>query len=173
MNQFEAAKHFYEQAREQILAAPCNEWAVDPYAWTPYIRMTPIEDWLWSDIRDANAVFYPQYPVDRFFVDFANPVAKVAIECDGAAFHQDKAKDAARDKRLAELGWAVYRITGSECRTDYDEETGEIGYGRKFVDAIADYYGLKRDAKPRKVVSGTDLYVPLIEHLLSVNELRA
>lgn len=35
--------------------------------------MTPIERWLWADIRHADAVFYPQYPVGNFFVDFANP----------------------------------------------------------------------------------------------------
>ena len=110
-----------------------SEWGVDPYAWEHEggIRMTPIEVAMWSDIRMEGAVFYPQYPVDKFFLDFANPVAKVALECDGYAFHLDKEKDAARDARLSELGWTVYRFTGRECMQDTEE--GEDEDGRPFV----------------------------------------
>lgn len=145
MNQYEAARRFYLTHTPLIMAAPRNEWASDAYAWDGWITMTPIEAWLWGDIRDANAVFYPQYPVGRFFVDFANPRAKVAIECDGKAYHQDLAKDMARQKEIEAMGWAVYRITGSECRTDFNDETREYGYARMFIEEIVDLHGLRRD----------------------------
>lgn len=97
MNNWNALREHYARHAKVIEACDRNEWAMDPYAWsTGIMRMTPIEEWLWHDIRDANAVFYPQYPIGGFFVDFANPRAKVAIECDGAAFHLDKSKDEAR-----------------------------------------------------------------------------
>lgn len=168
MNQWEAAKWFYDRHRHFILEEARNEWAIDPYAWSPYIRLTPIEEWLWGDIRNANLVMYPQYPVAGFFLDFANPVAKVAIECDGAAYHQDKAKDAARDAKLAALGWKVYRITGSQCRTDFDEETMQPGYASVFVEAIGQIHGLKRGGHA-EMKDGLDLAISVAGLMLELN----
>lgn len=79
--------------------------------------MTPIESAIWQDIRQMGLPLWPQLPVGRVFVDFGNPVKRVAVECDGAAWH-DAAKDAKRDAYLGEMGWRVYRITGRDCRTD-------------------------------------------------------
>jgi hypothetical protein len=135
-------RRHYHGARPAILAARANEWAIDPYAWNGLIWLTPIEEWLWADIRQAGAVFYPQYPVGLVFVDFANPKAKVAIECDGAAFHQDKAKDAARDRLLESQGWTVYRLTGKACRTEFDDETRSKGEARQFIDLICAAHGV-------------------------------
>jgi hypothetical protein len=162
---WDAIKWFYREHEAAILNGPRNEWAMDPCAWLPVIQLTPIEQWLWGDIRDANAVFYPQWPVAGVFVDFANPAAKVAIECDGAAYHQDKEKDAARDARLEALGWTVFRISGSGCRADCDSETGEPGYGRRFIDAIASEYGLKRTGKGRRL-DGYDCAVSVVNTLM-------
>lgn len=168
MNQFEAALQFYKSETPMILAQKRNEWASDPYSWCEVIRMTPIEAWFWGDIRNANVVMYPQYPVGRFFVDFANPVAKVAIECDGKTYHQDKAKDAARDAELRSMGWSVYRITGRECMTDFDEEEIEYGYARKFIEAIASLHGLKRgDSSCGK--DGFECAMSVIDHILKMN----
>ena len=96
-------RRFYEMASDQISAAGRCEWGIDPYEVDWVSIFTPIESALWHDIRAAGAVLYPQYPVGRYFVDFANPVAMVAVECDGAAWHQDKAKDAKRDAELADM----------------------------------------------------------------------
>lgn len=141
---FQNIHDFYKRHEKTIMSGPSNEWAIPAYAWDPLVNMTPIEEWLWADIREANAVFYPQWPIAGFFLDFANPVAKVAIECDGAAFHKDKEKDAARDSKLGEMGWVVYRLTGRECRTDYDEETGESGFARQTIDHICTTHNVKR-----------------------------
>lgn len=168
MNQFEAALYFYKTETPKILAEKKNEWAIDPYAWDVFIKLTPIEQSLWSDIRNANVVMYPQYPVGKYFVDFANPVAKVAIECDGKAYHLDKEKDAARDADLNSKGWTVYRITGRECMTDFDEEKMEHGYARKLIDAIANFHGLKRE-NSKSGVNSFDASMILIDHLLRSN----
>lgn len=143
MNNFDAIKQFYGMFNPQIMAAKKNEWGIDPYEWDQgLIQMTPIESWLWHDIRAVDAVFYPQYPVAGFFVDFANPRAKVAIECDGEAFHQDKEKDEARDKKLTDAGWTVYRITGKDCRSGVS--TDEPSLARAFIERISSNHNIKR-----------------------------
>jgi very-short-patch-repair endonuclease len=137
-NKWDAISRFYKHVTPLILNAKSNEWAIPPYEWEECdgIVFTPIETALWHDIRAANAVMYPQYPIYGMFVDFANPVAKVAIECDGAEFHKDKARDAARDEILQSKGWMVYRITGRDCKTDFDEETKQEGNAKKFINEI-------------------------------------
>lgn len=122
-----------------------NEWACNPYAFEEAgITLTPIESWLWHDIRAVDAVLYPQFPVAGFFVDFANPVAKVAIECDGKNFHTNIARDELRDKKLASLGWNVYRITGADCRSGVGEESPGKSAARHFIESIASIHGIKR-----------------------------
>lgn len=144
MNQFQIASKFYESVTPLILAQKQNEWAVDPNSWDDVLRMTPIESAIWEHIRNANAVLYPQYPVEEFFADFANPVARIAIECDGLDFHQDKAKDAERDRRFHELGWLVYRIPGRLCVTEFDEDEMEEAFAAKFIRAISEVHSLIR-----------------------------
>lgn len=141
---FNALRKFYELANQEIVDAGRAEWGIDPYEvdWLPVF--TPIEYGLWSDIRNCNAILYPQYPVGRYFVDFANPVAKVAIECDGAIWHTNKEKDRARQDDIESLGWSVYRISGRDCFGDFNEETMKHGESRKFIDNIVDCHHISR-----------------------------
>lgn len=142
---WEMIAQYYAMFTPMILAERSSEWAIDPYAWdTGLIRMTPIETWLWHDIRAENLILYPQYPTEGFFVDFANPAAKVAIECDGREFHLDKEKDAARDKKLAAAGWHVYRITGSDCRDGVGMEDESKSKPRVFLRDIAARHKIRR-----------------------------
>jgi very-short-patch-repair endonuclease len=76
--------------------------------------MTPIEAALWHEIRLAALPFYLQYPVGRRFVDFGDPVMRIAIEADGKAYHTPE-KDAQKDAELAEQGWTVFRVTGRDA----------------------------------------------------------
>jgi hypothetical protein len=69
--------------------------------------------------------------VDKYFIDFAHPLKKIAIECDGKDFHLNKEKDQIRSRVLRDLGWTIYRISGSDCKRvpgneyfDYDEQQG-------------------------------------------------
>ena len=146
MNNWSAIVRFYAERHEDIMNCRSDEWALDPYEWDVrgLLRMTPIEQALWSDMRDTGMVMYPQYPVDGVFVDFGNPKAKVAIECDGLAYHLDKEKDAARDARLNALGWHVYRFTGRECMSDFDEETMEPGIAKQLLRLICRAHPVSR-----------------------------
>jgi hypothetical protein len=153
-NNWRAIRAFYRAAEADILAAGPSEFGVDPYLWDveSIIHFTPIEQWLWHDIRACAAVLYPQYPIGRVFVDFANPAAKVAIECDGAAWH-DPATDAKRDATLKALGWTVYRFQGWECRTDYDPETGKPGIARVRMREICERHEISRNYAQRRPTS--------------------
>lgn len=133
----EAAKH-YRACRSEILDAGRSEWGVDPYEWECFSRVSPIESDLWREIRTVDAVFYPQFPIGPFFADFCNPVAGVVIECDGAAWHQDKAKDAKRQAFIEREGYTVYRITGRDCKDE--------AIASEFVRAIAQRHKLIRGA---------------------------
>lgn len=139
-----ALRQFYAMADKEIKEAGASEWGIDAYEVDWLSVFTPIEYALWHDIRGHNCILYPQYPVGRYFVDFANPVAKVAIECDGASWHQDAEKDASRQAEIEALGWTVYRITGRDCKTDFNEETMEPGAAKKFIKRIAAMHGIRR-----------------------------
>lgn len=115
MTRFEESFRHYKSSMNQIMAAGSSNWGVDPYEWECFTRMTPIESALWAAIREAGIVMYPQFPIGPFFADFCNPVAKVVIECDGAAWHQDKEKDARRQQFIEEQGYTVLRIPGSSA----------------------------------------------------------
>ncbi|WP_253724679.1 endonuclease domain-containing protein [Burkholderia multivorans] len=113
---FSALRHNYRlyaaavERGEESWAPPCDPYVIADWA----ALFTPIEAAIWSDIRCYGLPFWPQFPVGRFVVDFADPVRKIALECDGAAFH-DRAKDARRDAILADMGWKTYRIPGRDC----------------------------------------------------------
>lgn len=131
----EAAKH-YRACRTEILEAGRSEWGVDPYEWECFSTLSPIEFDLWCCIRQVDAVFYPQFPIGRYFADFCNPVAGVVIECDGAQWHQDAEKDAKRQKAIEEEGFTVYRITGKQCQDE--------SFAKEFVRQISERHSLIR-----------------------------
>lgn len=122
--QFEAIKRHYRQYASEFKNGRSDEWCIPAYAWknpSSGIRLSPIEEFMWEEIRLRNAIFYPQWPADRFFIDFANPHAMVGIECDGEAFHRDVTKDRIRQEELEGLGWTIYRIKGWACnRREYE-----------------------------------------------------
>lgn len=146
-NNWRAIRAHYAEFGPEILAYRRDEWAIDPYQWdmgSGMIQMTPIEMNFWADARNANAVLYPQWPACGYFLDFANPVAKVAIECDGHAYHLDREADAKRQAKLEAAGWTIYRISGRECNMDYDEETHAESPGKVLIDRICADHGIKR-----------------------------
>lgn len=84
--------------------------------------MTPIEYSCWCAMRRLGALpFNFQFQIGRFFVDFADPVQQLVIECDGKRWH-DAHKDAARDAELSGLGWTVIRFTGARCFMGEDNQ---------------------------------------------------
>lgn len=143
---FQRIQAFYAARKPAIMAAPKNEWAFDPYAWDSDcgISLTPIEEAMWADIRTADLVLCPQYPAHGFFLDFANPKAKVCIECDGAAYHADRERDRKRDAILARHGWTVYRISGSDCYRSARAEEGERRATLELARHVAEWHGIAR-----------------------------
>ena len=142
---FTRIRAFYRRHEAGILANR-DDWYDDPYLWNSEgrIELTPIESALWHDIRAEGLVLYPQYPVGRFFVDFGNPVWKIAIECDGKAWHRDGERDAKRQADIERMGWTVYRAPGRLCVTDVSETDDDKGRSirraspaREFVRVIA------------------------------------
>ncbi len=97
---------------------------VDPYCGINWGELfSPIEEVTWQSIRCFGSVpLYPQYPVLKYYIDFANPVVKIGIECDGKEWHENRTeKDLQRDKKLAAEGWTIFRISGSDCVRVIDE----------------------------------------------------
>lgn len=137
-----AIRGMYTDFHDDIAAAGPREWGVDPYIVDWPALFTAIEYALWCDIRAAGIVMYPQYPVLGYFVDFGNPCARVAIECDGRAYHQDRGADWKRQREIEAQGWTVYRITGRDCLSDFDPDERAFGESQKFIDRIARAHNL-------------------------------
>lgn len=127
---FNRIREYYEWRTPEIMAVDPWRWGVEPYEidWTSIF--SPIEDAFWQDIRSEGAVLYPQYPACGFFLDFAHPKVKVAVECDGKQWHMDRKKDWARDDILRKHGWTVYRLTGRQCFEDTKQKLDDDGCDR-------------------------------------------
>lgn len=72
---------------------------------------------LWHSIRTNQVVFYPEFPVFSFFVDFGNPFLKIGLEADSKAFH-DVEKDKKRDLMLSKVGWTIFRLSYHESNRE-------------------------------------------------------
>ena len=88
------------------------------------ILFSPIEDFLW-DALEKNELSYMakrQFEIGKYKIDIVFPIAKLAIECDGAEYHRANQlqleRDQKRDKYLARKGWRTLRIEGLAIRRD-------------------------------------------------------
>jgi very-short-patch-repair endonuclease len=72
--------------------------------------------------------FFFNYNVYPYWLDFAIPEIKLAIETDGKRWHADKKKDLLRTKYLNKLGWNVIRFTDEELKkpTEVRQEVNKI-----------------------------------------------
>lgn len=121
-------REIYQKIMPKIISA--HPRIIDPYFVDWLTIFTPIEKNVWHDIRILGLPLYPQFPVKGYFIDFADPVLKIGVEVDGKQWHQDKAKDDAREDLLHVLGWQIIRINGSQTFDDYDStlrEADEMG----------------------------------------------
>lgn len=124
---FEWIKAYYAIGTPCIMAEHPWRWALEPNEvdWASWF--SPIEAAFWSEMRQEGAVLYPQYPVGGYFLDFAHPKVKVAVECDGAKWHMDRQKDWRRDDALRAQGWTVFRLTGRQCFESSEVEADDSG----------------------------------------------
>jgi len=84
------------------------------------VRLTSLEQIMYKMLlgmrQTMSLPFTPwiQYPLGPYRADFAIPQLKLAIECDGEAWHSHpdkKAKDKIRDAELARFGWTTVRFS--------------------------------------------------------------
>lgn len=114
-NKWKAIKELYKNQLPAIKSRKGNAYTVDPYILDWVSIFTPIEAYAWGTIRDLGLPLYPQFPVEGVFVDFGDPVKRIAVECDGKDYHNEE-RDFIRDQMLSDAGWTVFRVSGSECR---------------------------------------------------------
>lgn len=117
----------------------------DPYQYGDWISLfSPIENNVWSDIRYLGLPMYPQYPVGKYFIDFADPIKKIGIEVDGKEFHQDIEKDEFHQSELEKLGWEIIRITGDKTfkdrRSFISEDEEREATSEELPGLLAEYY---------------------------------
>lgn len=108
-------KAIFEKMRRLYASIDITDY--DPYPmnsdWNAVF--SPIERMTWGEIRGYGLPFWPQFPIGRYFADFADPIKKIVIECDGAKYHKDRERDRRRDSDMGEGGYVVYRVPGAVC----------------------------------------------------------
>lgn len=79
------------------------------------VWMSPIEAHLYEAMRAEGLSPIPQFCISGYFVDFAFPDVGVAVEADGAAYHEGARlqRDHKRDWILRRAGWTVKRFHGT------------------------------------------------------------
>ena len=92
----------------------------------PDVRRDPFdslfEQRVYLALRRRGYRVRPQYPAGRYRIDLVveGGAARLAVECDGDAFHgeQDAEADAARQRDLERVGWRFVRVRGSRFFRD-------------------------------------------------------
>ncbi len=114
---------------EMLLAALLTEDSAFFFDGAP-ILIPPGKPWhmpvVGEDTATAQFVVAPQLKVAGYRIDIACGYSwngkRIAIECDGHAFHEKTAEQAQHDKErdrvLYGAGWPVIRFTGSEINAD-------------------------------------------------------
>ena len=73
-----------------------------------------------------NLKYEHQFPIWRYFVDFALLDYNVVIETDGEYWHRDIEKDKYRMEDIESLGWTVIRFPGKMINKDIQSVANEI-----------------------------------------------
>ena len=84
---------------------------------------TDVERKLWAALRGrqlAGFKFRRQFPIDRYFADFACVEAMLVVELDGGRHVEQSRYDARRTAVLEAGGWRVLRIWNNEVIENLD-----------------------------------------------------
>jgi len=97
---------------------------------TPYgkIWMSPIEYELYEAMLKQGLSPEPQLCIKGYFVDFAFPDIKLAVEADGKAYHEGerRERDRDRDHVLRSAGWTMKRFYGTTIYSEPENCAFEI-----------------------------------------------
>lgn len=119
--------------------------------------MTEAELKLWNELRAHRLMglgFRRQVPIVGYIVDFACPAKKLVVEVDGSQHGDDavSAADAARTRKLEELGWTILRFWNDDVLRDIDNVCSHIviAAGLMAQDAAwqAPVAGLRQEMNP-------------------------
>ena len=90
------------------------------------IWMSPIEHKLYEAMLKEGLAPVPQHCIEGYYADFAFPDVRLAVEADGAAFHEGerRQRDRKRDWIIGRAGWTVKRFRG----TTIHEKAGNCAY---------------------------------------------
>lgn len=161
-NYFEMLK----EVRQSYIDKWTGKHRQDPYKFGDWFEnLTPIERNVWSDIRANGLEYYPQFPIGKYYADFANPFTKIVIEVDGKVHTQSEVvdKDKEKDAYLKNKGWQVVRIEGWKTyrtREDYEYswwELEQMSYVGDEIKYVKDKYWLDCSEGILLTVSGDRL----------------
>src|SRR5256886_10091178 len=117
------------------------------------IWMSPIEVALYDAMRREGLSPFPQFYIQGYYADFAFPDVRVAVEADGAAYHEGvrHEQDRKRDWILGRAGWTVKRFHGT---TIYHKAANcahvirrEVEGRRAMAAAVAREAGVRRQGR--------------------------
>src|SRR2546426_10521825 len=103
----------YRRLQDEARSRPESTRVPTP---TGEVWMSPIEFELYEAMRREGLAPVPQFCVEGYYVDFAFPDRRIAVEADGAAYHggDRHERDGHRDWILRRrYGWTVLRFHGS------------------------------------------------------------
>ncbi|WP_088105227.1 endonuclease domain-containing protein [Halalkalibacter urbisdiaboli] len=90
--------------------------------WSPRHQCeSPIERRLYDALVSRGYVPRTQVPCGKYRIDLALVPQRIAIECDGRAYHsspRQKAHDRRKNAYLRRNGWRVVRFSGSRIHRD-------------------------------------------------------
>jgi very-short-patch-repair endonuclease len=80
------------------------------------------EEWLWRQLAGSRTgfAFRRQLVIGNHIVDVACTKVRLVVEVDGSSHDGRGRHDAARDRALGALGWAVLRVTEADVIADLD-----------------------------------------------------
>ena len=123
-----------EESRRKIAVSVRRLQEQNPKIHPNYIlaqkgHVTQIEKLVRDALTKCNLSFKMQYNVLSYWIDFAFPSIKLAVECDGERWHSTEeqiAKDKKRDEKLEAEGWTVMRLKEKEVINDVDKVVNKI-----------------------------------------------
>jgi very-short-patch-repair endonuclease len=97
--------------QEEAAARPESKRVVTP---SGEFWMSPIEAQLYEAMCREGLNPIPQYCVEGYYVDFAFPDIRIAVEADGREFHsgERRERDKKRDWVIRRAGWTLKRFYG-------------------------------------------------------------
>src|SRR5437667_10966405 len=140
----------YPRMQREAAARPESVRVQTP---TGEVWMSPIEVALYEATRREGLSPLPQFYIQGYYVDFAFPDVGVAVEADGAAYHEGsrQQRDRKRDWILRRAGWTVKRFHGTRIYHKADNWAyvirREVEGRRAMLAAAARELAIRRQAR--------------------------